>query len=85
MRLQAKRHCKSHISYVKSPTDQLHRRLRDSLHGSGLSTVRFVKLDVTNLDTIVTAKAQVEREEGKLDVLVNNAGMAYTHVRICQR
>ena len=35
-----------------------------------------VALDVTDAATITAAAAQVEREQGKLDVLVNNAGIA---------
>ncbi|GLR48099.1 oxidoreductase [Sphingomonas astaxanthinifaciens] len=36
--------------------------------------VELVKLDVTNPDDVVSAVAHVEREAGRLDVLVNNAG-----------
>ncbi|EKM79498.1 hypothetical protein AGABI1DRAFT_128650 [Agaricus bisporus var. burnettii JB137-S8] len=37
--------------------------------------VKTVKLDVTDLSTIVAAKELIEKEDGKLDVLVNNAGI----------
>ena len=37
---------------------------------------RAVVLDVTDGDTITAAAAQIEREFGRLDVLVNNAGIA---------
>lgn len=36
--------------------------------------VQSIKLDVTDLSSIVAAKELVEKEDGKLDVLVNNAG-----------
>ncbi len=38
--------------------------------------VRFVELDVTRIETISAAAARIEAEFGKLDVLVNNAGIA---------
>jgi NADP-dependent 3-hydroxy acid dehydrogenase YdfG len=36
--------------------------------------VKYVQLDVTDENSILSAKAFIEKEEGKLDVLVNNAG-----------
>ena len=38
--------------------------------------VRFVELDVTRMETVSAAAARVEANFGKLDVLVNNAGIA---------
>lgn len=35
---------------------------------------KSVRLDVTDLATIAAAKDIIEKEDGKLDVLVNNAG-----------
>jgi NAD(P)-dependent dehydrogenase (short-subunit alcohol dehydrogenase family) len=37
---------------------------------------RFVELDVTNLETIRRAAEQIEKEFGRLDILINNAGIA---------
>src|SRR5262249_5168612 len=37
---------------------------------------RFVELDVTRMETMATAAARIEADFGKLDVLVNNAGIA---------
>jgi NAD(P)-dependent dehydrogenase (short-subunit alcohol dehydrogenase family) len=48
---------------------------RDQLHADGLTTVKFVRLDVTDAATIHAAKETIEKAEEKLDVLVNNAGM----------
>lgn len=39
-------------------------------------SARAVQLDVTDRSSVETAKAQIEREFGRLDVLVNNAGVA---------
>lgn len=36
---------------------------------------RFVQIDVTELDSIVKAKQQIEQEVGKIDILINNAGI----------
>jgi NAD(P)-dependent dehydrogenase (short-subunit alcohol dehydrogenase family) len=41
--------------------------------------VRFVELDVTRMETISAASARIETDFGKLDVLVNNAGIADPH------
>jgi NAD(P)-dependent dehydrogenase (short-subunit alcohol dehydrogenase family) len=40
---------------------------------------RFVQLDVTDDASVAAAVATVEAEAGRLDVLVNNAGIADTH------
>jgi NAD(P)-dependent dehydrogenase (short-subunit alcohol dehydrogenase family) len=37
---------------------------------------RFVQLDVTSDDSVAAAAATLERDEGAIDVLVNNAGVA---------
>lgn len=36
---------------------------------------RYVQIDVTNPDSIIAAKNQVEQEVGKIDILINNAGI----------
>ncbi|KAL0577051.1 hypothetical protein V5O48_004931 [Marasmius crinis-equi] len=38
--------------------------------------VKYVHLDVTVEDSVLAAKATIEKNEGKLDVLVNNAAIA---------
>ena len=37
--------------------------------------MKFVHLDVTDAQTIAAAKKTIEEAEGKLDVLINNAGV----------
>ncbi len=47
----------------------------EELKADGIQALPLI-LDVTDASTISAAVAQVEREQGKLDVLVNNAGIA---------
>jgi NAD(P)-dependent dehydrogenase (short-subunit alcohol dehydrogenase family) len=45
------------------------------LTGEGLDA-RFVRLDVTDLTTIEAAAAYIDAEFGRLDILINNAGIS---------
>lgn len=36
--------------------------------------VTFIQIDITNIESIKVAKDTIEKNDGKLDVLVNNAG-----------
>jgi NAD(P)-dependent dehydrogenase (short-subunit alcohol dehydrogenase family) len=40
---------------------------------------RFVRIDVTDDDSVAAAAADVERHEGSVDVLINNAGVPGTY------
>lgn len=44
--------------------------------------VTFVQLDVTDEASVAQAAAEVERLEGRLDVLVNNAGIRSPHKKV---
>ena len=44
------------------------------MQADGLKTVKHVLIDVTKKDTIEKAREVIEKVEGKLNVLVNNAG-----------
>lgn len=44
------------------------------LKGEGIDA-HFIQLDVTSLDTIMTAAKSIEKDFGRLDILVNNAGL----------
>ena len=44
--------------------------------------VAFVQLDVTDEESVAEASAELERREGRLDVLVNNAGISGTRKEV---
>ncbi|AMR31720.1 short-chain dehydrogenase [Mucilaginibacter sp. PAMC 26640] len=46
------------------------------LHDAGFQNIKAIQIDVTKLDTILAAKDIVEKEQGKLDILINNAGIS---------
>lgn len=43
---------------------------------NGFQNIKAIQIDVTNPDTILEAKNIVEKEQGKLDILINNAGIS---------
>lgn len=46
------------------------------LNKSGFENIKAIQVDVTKPDTILAAKNIVESEKGKLDILINNAGIS---------
>jgi len=48
---------------------------QQALHNQGLKKVAFVQLDVTDPASVGAAKKTIEEADGRLDVLVNNAGV----------
>ncbi len=46
------------------------------LTAQGFENIRAIQIDVTKPDTIAEARNIVERERGKLDILINNAGIS---------
>jgi NAD(P)-dependent dehydrogenase (short-subunit alcohol dehydrogenase family) len=42
---------------------------------AGVNDVHFLEIDVTRQETITAAAKQIEREYGRLDILINNAGI----------
>lgn len=46
------------------------------LNKNGFHNIVPIELDVTNMDTILAAKKIIETEQGKLDILINNAGIS---------
>ncbi|MDC8103182.1 MULTISPECIES: SDR family oxidoreductase [Chryseobacterium] len=45
------------------------------LQEKGYQNIKAIEIDVTNPDSISEARNTIEREQGKLDVLINNAGI----------
>ena len=41
----------------------------------GFNNIKAIEIDVTNPESILEAKDIVEKEQGKLDILINNAGI----------
>ncbi|ADB30361.1 short-chain dehydrogenase/reductase SDR [Kribbella flavida DSM 17836] len=60
--------------YLAARSSVLGESAAQALAADGLD-VRFVQLDVTEVDSVEAAAKQVEAEAGRLDVLVNNAGI----------
>ena len=48
------------------------------LHAAGLTNVEFIRIDVTDSESIRQAAAQLGSRPGPLDILINNAGIAGT-------
>lgn len=46
-----------------------------TLNSNGFQNIKAIEIDVTKPETILSAKDIVEKEQGKLDVLINNAGI----------
>lgn len=48
----------------------------DQLNASGITNVAAIRLDVTDIDAIRKAKAELDNQIGALDVLINNAAIS---------
>ncbi|MEL1255000.1 SDR family oxidoreductase [Flavobacterium sp. DGU38] len=51
----------------------------DELKKNGYENVKAIEIDVTNSNSIFAAKKIIESEQGKLDILINNAGILGTN------
>ena len=61
--------------YLGARDEARGREAAEKLRGEGLDA-RPLRLDVTDEASVAAAAAQLERDPGRLDVLVNNAGIA---------
>lgn len=62
--------------YLGSRDSERGRAAADELRNESVDA-EFVQLDVTNDDSVSAAVQSIESKEGKLDVLINNAGIAH--------
>ncbi|WP_264537690.1 SDR family NAD(P)-dependent oxidoreductase [Flavobacterium sp. N1736] len=46
------------------------------LNENGYENIKAIEIDVTKPDSILAAKNTIENEQGKLDILINNAGIS---------
>jgi len=67
---------KGHTVYLGARNERAGKEAVGQLHADGLTSVKFVCLDVTDAASIQAAKETIEKAEEKLDVLVNNAGIS---------
>lgn len=65
-----------HTVYLSARNEAKGKEAREKLKNEHKLDVKFVRLDVTDDESIVAAKEYIERDAGHLDVLVNNAGAA---------
>ena len=45
------------------------------LNAKGFQNIQAIQIDVTDAESILVAKNIIEKEKGKLDILINNAGI----------
>lgn len=48
----------------------------NQLSEKGFQNIKAIEIDVTRQDTISAAKKSIEKEQGHLDILINNAGLS---------
>src|SRR4051812_24347569 len=47
----------------------------EELNRDGFQNIKAIEIDVTKPDSVLAAAKTVENEQGKLDILINNAGI----------
>ncbi|KAL1739515.1 hypothetical protein HDZ31DRAFT_68851 [Schizophyllum fasciatum] len=68
---------KSYVVYVAARSEEKGKEALEALKKEGITNVKNVVLDITDPASIASAKEAIEKAEGKLDVLVNNAGNGF--------
>ncbi|MDQ1165845.1 SDR family oxidoreductase [Flavobacterium sp. SORGH_AS_0622] len=61
--------------YLGSRDLQKGEEVVNKLTQEGFNNIKAIQIDVTNADSVLSAKEIIENEQGKLDVLINNAGV----------
>lgn len=62
--------------YLGSRDIERGRSVVKELITQGFENIKAIDIDVTEPDTILAAKAIIEKEQGRLDILINNAGIS---------
>lgn len=70
---------RGYIVYLASRDGPRGSQAKTSIKGLGME-IRTIRLDVTDANSIASATAQLKEEVGSLDVLINNAGIAGSHL-----
>lgn len=50
--------------------------IEKDLKENGYENIKAIEIDVSNLETIIAARNTIEAEQGRLDILINNAGIS---------
>jgi len=64
------------LVYVGSRDVEKGKAIVKELNSNGFDNVQAIEIDVTKPDTILSAKNIIEKEQGHLDILINNAGIS---------
>ncbi|KAK0202747.1 hypothetical protein DFS33DRAFT_1385118 [Desarmillaria ectypa] len=68
---------KGHTVYLASRKENAGKEAQAKLKKEHNLDAKFVQLDITDEASVKAAKETIEKAEGRLDTLVNNAGMSY--------
>lgn len=70
---------KGYFVYLGSRDIDKGNAIVEELSKNGFDNIQAIAIDVTNSDSILAAKNIIEAEQGKLDILINNAGILGTY------
>jgi len=62
--------------YLGSRDIKKGKHIVQQLESEGFQNIVPIEVDVTNPDTILSARTVIEKESGQLDILINNAGIS---------
>jgi 3-oxoacyl-[acyl-carrier protein] reductase len=73
----AKRLARDGFFIVATATTEANcKKIIESFHEEGLTQIRALALNVTQEESVINVMAKIDQEFGRLDVLINNAGVA---------